>query len=92
MPDRTISILSIAAGALVAVYVVLVITTVTFAAWQTDLALTARDAESTIGDLETKYYEQVGVLAATDPRSMNLGKPAAVTYATEAQAPALSLR
>lgn len=92
MPDRTISVLSIAAGALVAVYVVLVVTTVTFAAWQTELALTARDAESTIGNLETRYYGAVGALSATDPGSMNLGKPLAVSYATEAPAPTLSLR
>lgn len=92
MPDRTISILGAVAGSLVAMYLVLVVTTVCFAAMQTDLALQARDAESLIGSLETKYYAQVGELAATDPRAMNLAKPQAVTYATEAPTPSLSLR
>lgn len=92
MPDRTISILGAVAGSLMAVYLVLVITTVCFAAMQTDLALAVRDAESHIGTLEATYYDQVGALAAMDPRAMNLAKPQAVTYATEAPAPSLSLR
>lgn len=92
MPDRTISVLGGVAASLAAVYVVLVITTVAFAAVQSDLALTARDMESEIGMLEARYYDEVGALAAIDPRTMNLEKPVAVRYATEVAAPSLSLR
>ncbi|MEK7101168.1 MAG: hypothetical protein AAB921_03665 [Patescibacteria group bacterium] len=92
MPDKTISFLSAIVGGCVVTYIALVIVTVTFAAVQTDLALSVRDTETEIGMIETSYYEQVGALAAVDPSTMNLHKPHAVTYATLAQAPSLSLR
>lgn len=92
MPDRTISVLSIAAGVCACAYVALVIVTVTFAAVQTELALSVRDTESAIGALEAHYYDQVGELAATDPHTMNLAKPVQVSYAVLAAAPSLSLR
>jgi hypothetical protein len=92
MPDRTISFLSLVAGGCVTVYIALVIVTVTFAAVQTDLALSVRDTETEISMIETRYYQQVGELAAVDPATLNLGKPSVVTYATLAQAPSLSLR
>lgn len=92
MPDRTISVLSASAGALVLLYLALVVTTVTFAAMRTDLAASVRDTESRIASLETRYYAQVGVLSATDPASMDLHKPVAVHYATLQSAPTLSLR
>lgn len=92
MPDRTVSFLSVAAGACLCAYIALVVVTVTFAAVQTQLALDVRDTESAIGTLETKYYAQVSALAATDPHSMQLSKPKSVTYATRAEAPSLSLR
>ncbi len=92
MPDRTISFLSAVAAALTGLYVVLVVVTVTYATIQTDLALTVRDTESEIGMVESRYYEQVSALAATNPVDMNLSKPVSVTYATLAKAPSLSLR
>lgn len=92
MPDRTLSILGVIASSLAACYVVLMITTVTFATWQTELSLAAREAETAISMLESRYYDEVGTLAATDPSSMSLGKPRAVRYAVQAAAPALSLR
>lgn len=92
MPDRTISLLGATVAVLVTVYIGLVVTTITFATMQTELALTARDAESAIGAIETAYYAQVGVLSATDPKSMDLHKPSAVHYATKVTAPSLSLR
>lgn len=92
MPDRTISFLSVVAAALTSLYVVLVVVTVTYATMQTELALSVRDTESDIGMVESHYYQQVSVLAATNPVDMNLGKPLSVTYATLAKAPSLSLR
>lgn len=92
MPDRTISFLSYVAGALLCSYIALVVVTVTYAAIQTDLALTMRDTESAISMVETEYYAQVSQLSATDPSTMQLGKPRMVTYATLLQAPSLTLR
>lgn len=92
MPDRTISMLGATVVLLITVYIGLVVTTITYAAMQTELALTARDAESSIGAIETAYYAQVGVLSATDPKSMDLYKPSAVHYATRVTATGLSLR
>ena len=92
MPDRTLSVLSILAGACVCAYVVLIVITVTFATMQTELALSVRTTESSISQLETRYYNQVGVISDTDPHTMNLGKPARVTYAPLAETPSLSVR
>lgn len=92
MPDKTISFLSVVLGGCILTYISLVIVTITFAAVQTDLELAVRDTETEIGMLETRYYDQVGALAATDPRTMDLHKPATVSYATLAAAPSLSLR
>ncbi len=92
MPDRALTILGASVAVLVSTYVALVVVTITFATMQTDLALTVRNTESTIGALEATYYQKVGVLSATDPSSMNLHKPVAVRYATKVTAPSLSLR
>ncbi len=92
MPDRTISSLGALVAVLVLAYLGLVVTTVSFAAWQTDLAVSAQDTESSIGSLEGQYYAQVGRLAATDPASLGLSKPSHVSYAVAATAPTLTLR
>lgn len=92
MPDRTISVLSVLAATGMCAYVALIVITVTFATMQTELALSVRTTESNISMLETHYYNQVGTISNTDPRSMNLGKPARVTYAPLAEAPSLSVR
>ncbi len=92
MPDRTITFLGYALAGLLSVYVVLVIATVSFATMQTELALSVRDTESRIGVLETHYYAQVGMISATDPHTLNLSKPAKVSYAALAPAPSLSVR
>lgn len=92
MPDRTISILSILCGGLVAVYLVLVVITVSFAAYRTDLASAVRDTEDAIGSLEREYYAAIDRIGETDPGTLGLVKPHAVTYAKSAEAPALSLR
>ncbi len=92
MSDTTVTLLKYVAAACLCTYIALVIVTVTFAAVQTELALSVRDTESAIGQLETTYYGQVGVLAATSPVSMDLHAPTVVSYAVQATAPSLSLR
>lgn len=92
MPDRTISLLSLLAGVAGCAYVALVVVTITFATLQTELALSVRNTESEISMLEARYYDQVDMISSTDPHSMNLGKPARVTYAPLLEAPNLSVR
>jgi hypothetical protein len=92
MPDRTISILSYAAGALVVAYVALVISTVALAAWRTDLAEAVRDTENEISALERDYYGTIERIGRTNPASLGLVKPRAVTYAAMAVPPGLSRR
>jgi|CXWL01.1.fsa_nt_gi hypothetical protein len=80
MPNRTIPLLSVFSGILISVYVVLVCTTVVFAAVQTDLARTLSDTRASIGTLEASYYEKVAELNNTDPASIGLVTPILVQY------------
>lgn len=92
MPDRTISILSAALGMLVFAYLALMVTTVSFAAWRTDLAAEVRKTEEAIALLEQDYYGAVERIGATDPASHGLAKPARVTYAAMVAAQAVTKR
>lgn len=90
MPDRTITFLTLAAGMIFALYIVLVITTIVFATAQTSLAVEVRDTEGTISSLETTYYAQVAKDDASSPASVGLVKPADVQYAIAKPASGLS--
>lgn len=92
MPKQTISILGYAAGALVATYLTLVVVTVSMAAWQTNLAMQVHETEQDIARLESRYYAMVAEIDRTDPFTRGLVKPAGVSYALTAAAPAVSLR
>lgn len=92
MPSRTISILSCSAVALVAAYLVLIVATVSLAAWQTNLAMEVHETEADIARLESRYYAMVAEIDRTDPGSRGLEKPSQVLYATTMEAPAVSLR
>ncbi|MEK7100031.1 MAG: hypothetical protein AAB883_02750 [Patescibacteria group bacterium] len=92
MPDRTISILSYTACGLVLAYMVLMVSTVSLAAYRTDLASNVRDAESAISDLERSYYVAIDQVTETNPAVLGLVKPHTVTYATQAPTNALTRR
>jgi len=92
MPDRTLSMLGYSIGALVASYLVLVVVTVSMAAWQTNLAMEMHETEADIARLESRYYDMVAQIDQTDPGTLGLTKPLAVTYASMQQAPAVTLR
>ena len=81
MPNKTISILSYVATALLVCYLGLVTATVSFAAWRTDLASAMRDTESDIRALEGEYYAMIDSVSATHPSTLGLVQPASVTYA-----------
>ena len=90
MPDRTVSFLMLTAGAIFALYVVLVIVTITFAAAQTSLAAEVRTTEGTIAGLESSYYERLAAQSAESPSSIGLVKPAEVQYAVAQPAASLT--
>lgn len=92
MPDRTVSILGYACGALVASYLVLIVVTVSMAAWQTNLAMEVHETEADIARLESRYYAMVAQIDQTDPGSLGLVPPARVMYATTQTAPSVTLR
>lgn len=92
MPNRTVSILGYACGALVASYLVLVVVTVSMAAWQTNLAMEMHETEADIARLEARYYDMVAHIDRTDPLSLGLVAPQRVMYATTAAAPSVTLR
>lgn len=90
MPDRTVAFLSLSAALIFALYLVLVIVTVTFAAMQTTLAVQVRDTEGNISDLETTYYADIAKQNEMTPSSIGLVAPADVEYAVEKPARGLS--
>lgn len=83
LPVRTIPVLSVMFGALIASYVALIIATVLMAAWQTNLASSLDTTQTAISALETRYYQSVSDIDATDPATLGLAKPAKVTYVQE---------
>ena len=87
---RLIPTLSAMVGALIAVYVALMVTTIVFASLQTHLAQEVQQKQMAIGKLESDYYAQVAQLGAMDPKSLGYVKPTRVTYLTQASLPGLT--
>ena len=90
LPDRPVQLLSLIAAGLVAVYIVLVVTTIFFAAWQTQLASRIDDAHASISALEDEYYAAIARIDATDPSALGLVAPDRVEYVVAARVPGLS--
>lgn len=91
MPNRLISSLSIACGAMIALYLVLVVMTIFFASWQTELARSVRETEGKISTLEAKYYVTISALHNANPAAAGFVQPHTVAYVASAARPALSL-
>jgi hypothetical protein len=87
LPDRILTRLSYACGALFAAYVVLVVSTIYFASYKTELSSDVREREAAIVALETEYYAAVGSLTASDPGALGFVTPAAVRYVSAVGAP-----
>ena len=90
MPDRTISVLSLAAGVIFSLYIVLVIVTVMFATMQTSLAASFRATQGAISELESSYYASLAKETANTPASIGLVTPAVVQYAISKPAQGIS--
>lgn len=91
MPNRLLPVLRTTFFTLIAVYLGLVVSTVSFAAHETDLREAIRDTEASIATLESRYFSAAQELTKTDPALLGLGAPAGKRYAKEAEVPALSL-
>jgi hypothetical protein len=83
MSDRLTPTLGIVCAALVTSYVGLMVTTIFFAAWQTQAVSAVRTTESAIGNLEANYYETVNRLGALNPSTLGYVAPAQVEYVAE---------
>lgn len=92
MPKHTVSVLGYTTAALIASYLVLIVVTVSMAAWQTNLAMEVHETEADIARLEARYYDMVAQIDQTNPASLGLTKPGRVMYATTASAPSVTLR
>lgn len=88
---RLIPFLTLLAGTMVAVYVALMVTTILFAALQTDLAHKVQEKRMDIAKLERTYYSAIASLDSTDPGSQGFVTPQRVTYVAEAAAQNLTL-
>lgn len=85
MPDRTIPLLSATAVLLFVGYLGLMVTTISFATWQTELTREIRDTEVRIASLEGRYYDLIKSVGAQDPGSFGLVEPRSVRYVAEAR-------
>ncbi len=83
MSDRLVPVLSLSCGALVTLYIGLVVTTIFFAAWQTQAVSSLRLTESAIGNLEANYYTTVNRISALYPTTLGFVSPAQTEYVAE---------
>lgn len=90
MPDQTIAVLIFLAGTLFAVYIALVIFTISLATVQTSLAAEVRTREGSIAELERSYYAAIAKQNGTSPASAGLVHPAVVEYAVAKPAQGLT--
>lgn len=90
MPDRTNFLLGAIAAALAVIYIAIMITTIFFAAWQTQLARGIDDTRSRIQALETRYYSEIAKLDSTDPGSVGLVAPSKIEYVVAARTSGLT--
>ena len=85
MPDRTIPILGVTAACLVVVYLIVMLTTIFFAAWETQLARGIDDTRERIHKLEGSYYDAIAEIDSTDLSSTGLVAPTRVEYVVAAR-------
>jgi hypothetical protein len=91
MPDRLIPVLSVACAALTTLYVALVVTTIFFASWQSQAMSNVRITESSIGNLEAKYYDTINQVSQMDPATLGFVTPTDIEYVASARDNAASL-
>ncbi len=91
MPNKTLTILGFSCAAVFAAYIVLVIATVFFATWETELASSAGEAEARISALETEYFDAIARLSETNVASAGYHQPDRVEYVAANGKPTFTL-
>lgn len=87
---RLIPLLTALVGTLLAAYVALIVTTILYAALQTQLAQNVQDKRMQIAKLESSYYASVASLDSTDPHALGYVTPQHVQYIAAAALPNLT--
>lgn len=90
MSNRLVPILSLLCGVVCSAYIVLVIATIFFATWQTELSLSVRTTESRISVLETEYYDAITKLNTTNVASAGFIAPIQVEYVSASGKPTVT--
>lgn len=90
LPNNSIKCLSVACGAVFALYVVFMIAAVSFASVEVEHARDARAKESSVVALETEYYAAIARLSSGDPRAEGFVTPSEVEYVTADGAPVVT--
>jgi len=89
--DRLVSTLGLCALFLAALYVVLMFTTIFYAALETKLTRGISDTRVAIEQLENRYYARITELDSTEPSSIGLVAPRRVEYVVAADAPQVTI-
>lgn len=82
MPSRFAPILGGICGFLLAAYLVLLGSTVFFAALQTELSASVHDTEAAIALLEHQFLGKIAAIQSTDPSLSGFVRVSVVRYAT----------
>jgi hypothetical protein len=90
MPPKTLTALSVLSVALLAGYIALVATAMFFATLRTELTAELQEAETRIGALETRYYDAIAELNATDVFSIGYVAPLEVGYIAQNGTPVVT--
>lgn len=85
------NVLGMMAGAMLVIYLGLMVSTVLHAALQTQLAKNVRDAQTDITRLETSYYAAMATIDDADPYALGFVPAKKVTYVNATQNTGLSL-
>lgn len=80
MPKYTLTTLGVSCGILLVGYVACIATAVFFATLQTELSAKVEAAEIKVGALETKYYDAIATLSATNITDIGYVTPKNVAY------------
>lgn len=80
MLSRLIPVMGVMCAVLLGVYLMLLTTAIFFAASQTELSLSLREAESRVGALETEYYAEIARISGADLYANGLVTPTKTEY------------
>ncbi len=90
MPKYTLTILSASTVFVLLAYVAMIAATIFFATLRTELSAASEDLSMRVGSLETKYFDAIATLNATDVGLIGYVTPKNVAYVTVEGAPTLT--